>query len=100
MFDDVKLLSLLGLAGVLELAGGLLILVGLFTRPTAFILSGEMAVAYFMAHAPNGFLPILNQGELAVVYCFVFLYFAVAGAGSFSIDSVCCKASDKGKTLA
>ncbi len=91
MFDGLKLFSLLGLAGVLELAGGLLILVGLFTRPTAFILSGEMAVAYFMAHAPHGFLPILNQGELAVVYCFAFLYFSVAGAGSFSIDAVCCK---------
>lgn len=91
MFDGLHLFSLLGLAGVLELAGGLLILVGLFTRPTAFILSGEMAVAYFMAHAPSGFLPILNQGELAVVYCFTFLYFAVAGAGEFSIDAACCK---------
>jgi len=95
MFDGIKLFSLLGFAGVLELVGGLLILVGLFTRPTAFILSGEMAVAYFMAHAPNGFLPILNQGELAVVYCFVFLYFAVAGAGSFSIGTVCCNACNK-----
>ena len=92
MFDGLELFSLIGLAGVLELVGGLLILVGLFTRPTAFILSGEMAVAYFMAHAPNGFLPILNQGELAVVYCFAFLYFAVAGAGSFSVDELCCKA--------
>lgn len=92
MFDGLKLFSLLGFAGVLELVGGLLILLGLFTRAAAFILSGEMASAYFIAHAPNGFLPILNQGELAVVYCFVFLYFAVAGAGEFSIDSVCCKA--------
>jgi len=91
MFTGVKLLSFLGFAGVLELIGGLLILIGLFTRPTAFILSGEMAVAYFMAHAPNGFLPILNQGELAVVYCFVFLYLAIAGGGSFSMDSICCK---------
>lgn len=95
MFDGIELFSLLGFAGVLEFIGGLLILVGLFTRPTAFILSGEMAVAYFMAHAPNGFLPILNQGELAVVYCFAFLYFAVAGAGAFSVDSVCCKACNK-----
>ena len=87
MFDGLQLFSLLGLAGVLELIGGLLMVVGLFTRLTAFILSGEMAVAYFMAHAPHGFLPILNQGELAVMYCFVFLYFAVAGAGAFSIDS-------------
>lgn len=88
MFDDLQLLSLIGLAGVLELVGGTLILIGLCTRPTAFILSGEMAVAYFMAHAPQGFLPILNQGELAVIYCFVFLYFSVAGAGDYSIDSM------------
>lgn len=87
MFDGLQLFSLLGLAGVLELVGGLLVVIGLFTRPTAFILSGQMAVAYFMAHAPHGFLPILNQGELAVMYCFVFLYFAVAGAGAFSIDA-------------
>ncbi len=98
MFDNVTLFSLLGFAGVLELVGGLLILVGLFTRPTAFILSGEMAVAYFMAHAPHGFLPILNQGELAVLYCFAFLYFAVAGAGAFSADAVCCKACNKAQT--
>lgn len=87
MFDNLQALSLLGLAGVLELIGGLLMVIGLFTRPTAFILSGEMAVAYFMAHAPHGYLPILNQGELAVMYSFVFLYFAVAGAGAFSIDA-------------
>jgi putative oxidoreductase len=88
MFDGLQLVSLLGLAGILELAGGLLILVGPFTRQAAFILSGEMAVAYFMAHAPHGFLPILNQGELAVVYCFVFLYFSVVGAGAYSIDAM------------
>jgi putative oxidoreductase len=87
MFDGLQLFSLLGLAGVLELIGGLLMVVGLFTRLTAFILSGEMAVAYFMAHAPHGFLPILNQGELAVMYSFVFLYFSVAGAGAFSMDA-------------
>jgi putative oxidoreductase len=92
MFDGVTLFSMMGFAGVLELIGGLLILVGLFTRPTAFVLSGEMAVAYFMAHAPHGFLPILNQGELAVLYCFTFLYLAVAGAGAFSIDAAWCKA--------
>jgi putative oxidoreductase len=86
MFDGLQLFSVLGLAGILELIGGLLMIVGLFTRPTAFILSGQMAVAYFMAHATHGFLPILNQGELAVVYCFVFVYFALAGVGSFSID--------------
>ncbi len=88
MFDGLQLVSLLGLAGILELVGGLLMLAGLFTRLTAFILSGEMAFAYFMAHAPQGLLPILNQGELAVVYCFVFLYFSVAGAGAYSIDAV------------
>jgi putative oxidoreductase len=88
MFDGLHLVSLMGLAGILELVGGLLILAGLFTRPAAFILSGEMAVAYFMAHAPHGLLPILNQGELAVVYCFVFLYFSVAGAGEYSIDAM------------
>lgn len=87
MFDGLQLLSLMGFAGVLELVGGLLVLIGLFTRPAAFILSGQMAVAYFMAHAPAGFLPILNGGELAVIYCFVFLYLAAAGAGAFSIDA-------------
>ncbi len=75
MFDGSHLMSLMGLAGVLELVGGTLILIGLFTRPVAFILSGQMVVAYFMAHAPSGFLPILNQGELAVLYSFVILYF-------------------------
>jgi putative oxidoreductase len=88
MFDGLQLVSLFGAAGVLELAGGSLILLGLFTRPTAFLLSGEMAIGYFMVHAPHGFLPILNQGELAVVYCFVFLYFSVAGAGEYSIDAM------------
>ncbi|HTN93354.1 MAG TPA: DoxX family protein [Gallionella sp.] len=88
MFDNLQLFSLIGLAGMLELGGGVLILLGLFTRPAAFILSGEMAVAYFMAHAPHGLLPILNQGELAVMYCFVFLYLSVAGAGEFSLDAL------------
>lgn len=73
-------------AGILELFGGLFILLGLFTRPVAFILSGEMAVAYFMAHAPQGFWPINNRGELTVLYCFVFLYFAAAGGGPWSLD--------------
>ena len=92
MFEGLQLMSLMGLAGLLELVGGTLILIGLFTRPVAFILSGQMAVAYFMAHAPGGFLPILNQGELAVLYSFVFLYFSVAGPGSFSIDGILKKA--------
>jgi putative oxidoreductase len=80
--------SLLGLAGLLELAGGAFILVGFLTRPTAFILSGEMAVAYFKAHALSGrgFWPVQNGGELAVIYCFVFLFLAVAGAGAWSLD--------------
>lgn len=80
------LLSLLGIAGILEFFGGLLILLGLFTRPVAFILAGEMAVAYFKVHLPQGFWPLLNRGELAALYCFVFLYLAVAGGGIWSID--------------
>src|SRR5437773_4714494 len=86
-FDNVQLMSLIGLAGVLEIGGGLLLLIGLFTRPVAFILSGEMAVAYFMAHAAQSPSPLLNHGELAVVYCFVFLYFAFAGGGVWSFDA-------------
>lgn len=85
-FDSVQLMSLIGFAGVLELVGGFLLLIGLFSRPAAFILSGEMAFAYFMAHGPRNILPILNGGELAVVYCFVFLYFAAAGGGPWSLD--------------
>lgn len=82
----VDLFSLMGLAGVLEFFGGLLVLLGLFTRPVAFLLAGEMAVAYFMAHAPKGFWPLLNRGELATLYCFVFLYLAAAGGGPWSGD--------------
>lgn len=81
-------LSLLWFAGVLEFFGGLLVIFGLFTRPVAFILCGEMAVAYFRSHAPHGFWPIVNRGELAVVYCFVFLYFAAAGGGPLSLDNM------------
>ncbi len=75
-------------AGSLEFFGGLLILFGLFTRWTAFVLSGLMAVAYFMAHGLNAFLPIVNKGELAVIYCFVFLYFFFAGGGTWSLDNL------------
>jgi putative oxidoreductase len=82
----LSLLSLLGVAGILELFGGLLLLLGLFTRPVAFLLSGEMAVAYFMVHAPQRFWPLLNRGEPAVMYCFIFLYLFVAGGGSWSLD--------------
>jgi putative oxidoreductase len=85
MFNDLRLLSLLGLAGVLELAGGILLLFGIYTRLVAFILSGEMAAAYFIAHAQKSFFPILNQGELAVLYCFVLLYLATAGGGAFCL---------------
>ena len=79
--------TLMMVAGVIELGGGLLMAVGLFTRVAAFIASGEMAVAYFMAHAPGGFWPIVNKGEPAVVYCFVFLFIAAAGGGRYSLDA-------------
>lgn len=80
------LFSLMGLAGVLELVGGALVLVGLFTRPIAFLLSGMMAVAYFMAHGPQSFFPVLNGGDAAILFCFIFLYLFVAGPGAFSLD--------------
>lgn len=82
------LLTVPGIAGCLEVYGGALILVGLFTRPVAFLLSGEMAVAYFLGHAGKGFWPVLNQGAPAVFYCFVFLYFSAAGAGRWSLDGL------------
>ena len=84
----VPLQSLLGAAGMIELVGGGLLLLGLLTRPAAFLLSGEMAVAYFMQHAPRGFWPIANQGELAVLYCFLFLFFVAAGPGPWSLDAL------------
>lgn len=87
MFANVSLTSMSGIAGILELVGGVLLILGLFTRPTAFILSGMCAVAYFTAHAPKGFYPILNGGELAVLYCFVFLYLFAAGPGPWSVDA-------------
>lgn len=83
-----ELISQMGLAGILELGGGFLIAIGLFTRPTAFVLSGLMAAAYFIAHGPSGFWPMLNGGELAVLYCFVFLFLAAAGGGRFSVDAI------------
>jgi putative oxidoreductase len=82
----VNVLSLSGINGIIELIGGVLIVLGLFTRPVAFILSGDMAIAYFIAHAPRGFFPLVNGGELAIVYCFAFLYLAAAGGGEWSID--------------
>jgi putative oxidoreductase len=84
---NVNLTSLPGIAGILELVGGVLLILGLFTRPTAFVLSGLTAVAYFIAHAPRGFFPILNGGELAVLYSFAFLYLAAAGPGPWSLDA-------------
>src|SRR5512142_1976159 len=82
------LASLPGVAGALEAFGGAFLLVGLFTRPVAFLLSGEMAVAYFIGHAPKGFWPVLNQGHPAVLFCFVWLYFSAAGAGPWSLDAL------------
>ena len=80
------LFSLMGVAGILEFFGGFLVLVGLFTRPVAFLLSGMMAVAYFMAHAPRGFWPLQNKGELAILFCFIFFYLWMAGGGPLSLD--------------
>lgn len=80
-------------AGVIELVGGLLVAIGLFGAVAAFIASGQMAVAYFMAHAPRGFWPIVNHGELTVLYCFAFLFIAVHGSGRFSLDSLIGKRS-------
>ncbi|PSJ48297.1 DoxX family protein [Zobellella taiwanensis] len=83
---EFDLFSLSGVAGVLELFGGALLLVGLFTRPVAFVLSGLMAFAYFIAHAPRDFWPLNNGGELAIMFCFTFFYFVFAGGGSWSLD--------------
>ena len=91
--DNLQTLSLPGIGGIMELIGGALLALGLFTRPVAFILSGEMAVAYFVGHAPGGFFPLLNRGELAIVYCFLFLYFAAAGGGPWSVDAARSKAA-------
>lgn len=88
MFKGVQLFSLYGLAGTIELVGGVLLVIGLFTRPAAFILSGEMAAAYFLGHLPKGFIPLLNGGNEAVIYCFVFLYIFFAGPGPWSVDAV------------
>ena len=90
MFDGLQLWSLAGAAGVLEVAGGALLIAGLFTRPVAFVLSGLMAFAYFIAHAPQGnaLLPLLNGGELAALYSFLFLFISAAGAGAWSVDGL------------
>ena len=92
--QSAELISRFGVAGVLEFFGGLMIALGLFTRPVALILSGQMAVAYFWMHLPRGFWPWANGGELATIYSFVFLFLAAAGAGSFSVDNVMDKRKD------
>ncbi len=86
MFAHLHLASLIGVQGVIELVGGALVCIGLFTRPAAFILSGDMAVAYFMVHFQKGFFPALNGGDAAILYCFIFFYLFVAGAGVWSLD--------------
>lgn len=87
-FANTSATSLSGIAGIIELIGGVLFVAGLFTRPVAFVLSGLTAAAYFIAHAPRGFYPIMNGGELAALYCFVFFYFVFAGPGPWSVDAV------------
>ena len=86
MFDNMKIASLVGVAGVIELVGGALVTIGLFSRFAAFIMSGEMAVAYWMVHFPHSPYPVLNEGEAAILFCFVFLYLASAGPGAWSIN--------------
>jgi putative oxidoreductase len=88
MFEDLPWFSLFGIAGMFELVGGTLLILGLFTRPVAFILSGEMAAAYFIEHFPHSFFPILSEGDLAVTLCFTFLYLSFAGGGPWSLDAV------------
>ena len=88
IFEDLKWLSLFGISGMFELVGGTLLILGLFTRPVAFILSGEMAAAYFIEHLPHSFFPILNQGDLPVSLCFAFFYLSFAGGGPWSLDAV------------
>ena len=84
--NEIATFSMGGVAGLIELVGGVLLVLGLFTRPVAFVCSGLMAAAYFIAHAPQGFYPLLNGGELAALYCFTFLYLAAAGGGAWSLD--------------
>ena len=86
--EPAELFSQMGLAGVIEVFGGAAIALGLFTSPIAFVASGEMAVAYFQAHLPRGLWPVANGGELAAIFCFVFLYFAATGSGKWSLDSL------------
>jgi putative oxidoreductase len=93
MFQDLPWLSLFGIAGMFELIGGTLLILGLFTRPAAFILSGEMAAAYFIEHFPRSFFPIQSEGDLAVTLCFTFLYLSFAGGGPLSLALLLSKAN-------
>ncbi|MDE2330593.1 MAG: DoxX family protein [Bradyrhizobium sp.] len=86
-FANLNPLSLMGAAGFIELIGGALLIIGLLTQPVAFIISGEMAFAYFMAHAPNSFFPLINDGTLAIIFCFACLYLSTAGPGPWSVDA-------------
>ena len=95
-----ELFSLMGLAAAIEIVGGILLVIGLFTRTTAFIVSGFLAAAYFMAHAPQDFLPIVNQGELAVLWCFVTFYIFAAGAGPWSVDALLERQPARGRVTA
>lgn len=88
MFAHLHVMSLLGIQGLIEVIGGGLLIIGLFSRPVAFILAGDMAVAFFYYHFPKGFLPILNGGDLAVLFCFSFLYLWAAGPGPWSVDEM------------
>ena len=88
MFEKVELMSLYGAAGTIELVLGGLLILGLFTRPVAFILCGEMAFAYFMGHFPRGFIPLLNGGNAAILFCFACLYLTCAGGGPWSLDAM------------
>ena len=85
------LFSMMWIAGIIELVGGILILVGFLTRPVAFVLSGFMAAAYFIGHAPNGFFPVSNGGDAAILYCFIYLYIVFAGPGAWSVDGARAK---------
>lgn len=86
-FANLNPLSLMGAAGFIELIGGALLIIGLLTQPVAFVISGEMAFAYFMAHAPNSFFPLINDGTLAIIFCFACLYLSTAGPGPWSVDA-------------
>ena len=92
--QPVQIASLMGLAGIIEFFGGVLVMIGLFTSWAAFIASGMMAVAYFKVHAPGGFFPIINRGEMAVAYCFIFLFMVFYGSGRFSLDSLLFRRRD------